>query len=298
MADNRETNLLLVRHVVLPTIFLTVALLGGLRVEAGSRALVFVAPPLVALVLAALLSSLFVRSGLVRLSAWVAAERAAAENVSHALTLAALFFASAQAFNSVLPEAGLFRWLFSFFFLWTLWQTQFAVADARRTLRSLAALFGTAFVLKHMLISALYDPEGGWLRRVAAALFEGLTEGTVGERQAFAASTGYVSFFALALYILGLVLVAPAPDEGDEPRALRLVKEYREIPEADRARFRAFVLGEQAGSLAPPEARPRELEVAEAEVLTYDSADDDDGGDDDERGATADSLTRRARKDG
>src|SRR5918997_3468958 len=216
MANHRETNLLLVRHVVLPTIFVTVALLGGLRVDAATRALVFLAPPLVALVLAALLMSLFVRGGLVRLGAWLSADRAAVENVSHALVLASLFFASAQAFNSVLPEAGLFRWLFSFFFLWTLWQTQFAVADARRTLRSLAALFGTAFALKHLLIAALYDPEGGWLRRVAAALFEGVTEGTFGGRQTFAPSPGYVSFFALALYILGLALLPPAPDGGGD----------------------------------------------------------------------------------
>src|SRR5918997_4958008 len=220
--NTRETNLLLVRHVVLPTIFLTVALLGGLRVDAATRALVFLAPPLVTLLLAALLMSLFARGGLVRLGAWLAAERPAVENLSHALVLLSLFFASAQAFNSVLPEAGLFRWLFSFFFLWTLWQTQFAVPEARRTLRSLAALFGTAFALKHLLIAALYDPQAGWLRRVAAALFEGVTEGTVGERQAFAPSPGYVSFFALALYILGLALLPPAPEDDfmSERRAL------------------------------------------------------------------------------
>ena len=275
MATTRETNLLLMRHVVLPTIFVTAALLGGVRVDAATRALVFVAPPLVALVLAALLMSLFVRGGLVRPGAWLSADRGAAENVSHALVLASVFFASAQAFNSVLPEAGLFRWLFSFFFLWTLWQTQFAVPDARHALRSLAALFGTAFALKHFLIAALYDPEGGWLRRVAAAVFEGVTEGTLGGRQAFAPSTGYVSFFALALYILGLALVSPAPEEGDgnERRALAVVKAYREIPEEDRARFRALVLGEQAGrpALDPAEVRG---EVVEADGLRDESTKD------------------------
>lgn len=277
MADNRETNLLLVRHVVLPTIFLTVALLGGLRVDAATRALLFVAPPLVALVLAALLMSLFVRGGLVRFGAWLSAERAAVENVSHALVLLSLFFASAQAFNSVLPDAGLFRWLFSFFFLWTLWQTQFAVPDPRRALRSLAALFGTAFALKHLLIAALYDPEAGWLRRVGAALFEGVTEGTVGGRQAFAPSTGYVSFFALALYILGLVMLAPAPDD-DAPasgrRALDVAREYRELPEEERARLRAFVIGEEAGRL-PAGTRERRREFAEAEEVRSESANED-----------------------
>ncbi|HEY9283796.1 MAG TPA: hypothetical protein VIP46_10110 [Pyrinomonadaceae bacterium] len=271
--NTRETNLLLVRHVVLPTIFVTVALLGGVRIDAATRALVFVAPPLVTLVLAALLASLFVRGGLVRLGAWLAAERPAAENVSHALTLLSLFFASAQAFNSVLPEAGLFRWLFSFFFLWTLWQTQFAVPDARRAVRSLAALFGTAFALKHFLLAALYDPEGGWLRRVAAAVFEGVTEGSVGGRQAFAPSTGYLSFFALALYILGLALVTPAPDGDDGRGALPLVKEYRAIPEADRARFRAFVLGETGGRLAAETAEPGG-EIVEAEEVRDESTKD------------------------
>jgi len=166
------------------------------------------------------------------------------ENVSHALVILSLYFASAQAFNSVLPEAGLFRWLFSFFFLWTLWQSQFAVLDARRTLRSLAALFGTAFLLKHLLIAALYDPEAGWLRRVAAALFEGVTQGTIGERQAFAPSTGYVSFFALALYILGLALLPPAPEGGSasERRALIATGEQRSLPEEDGARAHEAVL--------------------------------------------------------
>ncbi|HLL75020.1 MAG TPA: hypothetical protein VK421_07115 [Pyrinomonadaceae bacterium] len=265
MANNRETNLLLVRHVVLPTIFLTVALLGGLRVDAATRALVFVAPPLVSLVLAVLLASLFARGRLVELGAWLSAERPAAENVSHALTLLALFFASAQAFNSVLPEAGIFRWLFSFFFLWTLWQSQFAVPEARRTLRSLAALFGTAFLLKHMLIAALYDPEAGWLRRVAAALFEGVTEGTVGERLTFAPSTGYVSFFALALYILGLVLLPPAPEDGpaDGRRSLAAPAGGRELLE-DRTRARAIAPAEEAGRL-PADTGARRRDSAEAD---------------------------------
>lgn len=277
MANHRETNLLLVRHVVLPTIFVTVALLGGVRVDAATRALLFVAPPLVTLVLAALLVSLFVRGGLVRPGAWLAPERPAAENVSHALLLGSIFFASAQAFNSVLPEAGLFRWVFSFFFLWTLWQTQFAVPDPRRALRSLAALFGTAFALKHFLIAALYDPEGGWLRRVAAAVFEGVTEGTLGGRQSFAPSTGYLSFFALALYILGLALLPPAPedDTAGGRRALDVAREYRKLSADERARLRAFVAAEEAGRL-PAEAAGRRREIAEAAELRDESEADDE----------------------
>jgi len=120
-----------------------------------------------------------------------------------------LFFASAQAFNSVLPERGLLHWLFSFFFLWTLWNNQFSSFDARRLLRSLAILFGTAFILKHMLLASLYSPEGGWLKRVAGTLLQGVTIGTL-DAPSFAPATGYISFFTLTLYVVGLILLASA----------------------------------------------------------------------------------------
>ncbi|MBV9925904.1 MAG: hypothetical protein JOZ96_12880 [Acidobacteria bacterium] len=220
------------RHLLLPTIFLTVALLGGVRVAADTRALLFVPPPLVTLILAAMLVALFARGGALKVGRWLSADLGAAENVSHALTLGALFFASAQAFNSVLPDAGLPRLVLASFFLWTLWQNQFARFDARRLLRSLAALFGTAFVVKHLLLASLGDPEGGWLRRLAAAALEGVALGG----PAYAASTGYVSFFALALYVLGLFLLPPAPERDvDESRAVGLARDLKQLPARERA---------------------------------------------------------------
>ena len=60
-ANNRSTNRALVDNIVLPTLFLTVALLGGLRVGAENRTFIFVAPPLVTLLLAILLMLLLVR---------------------------------------------------------------------------------------------------------------------------------------------------------------------------------------------------------------------------------------------
>ncbi|HLM54802.1 MAG TPA: hypothetical protein VK422_01660 [Pyrinomonadaceae bacterium] len=218
MSDRRATNRALVRHLLLPTVFLTVALLGGLRVAAETGALVFVAPPLVSLLMAVMLVSLFVRGGAVRVGSWLTADRGALENVSHALTLASLFFASAQAFNSVLPDAGLVRWMLSFFLLWTLWQNQFSYFDPRRLLRSLAALFGTAFFLKHVLLASVYAPGGGWLKRLAGAALEGVTLGTL-QGQSYAPATGYISFFTLALYVGGLLLLPPAPEDDDAPRA-------------------------------------------------------------------------------
>jgi hypothetical protein len=205
--DNRSRNQALLSDWALPSIFLTVALLGGLRVGADDRAFIFFPPPLITLVLAVLLMLLFVRGGLIELRSWISANEPPLRNVSHIWLLLTLFFASAQAFNSVLPERGLLHWLFSFFFLWTLWNNQFSSFDARRLLRSLVVLFGTAFVLKYLLLASLYTPGGGWLQRVAGALVQGVSLGTL-DAPMFAPATGYISFFTLGLYIAGLLLVA------------------------------------------------------------------------------------------
>jgi hypothetical protein len=213
--NNRARNSSLLHFILLPLLFLTVALLGGLRISAD-HAFVFVAPPLVTLVLAVLLMLLFVRGRLVEFKRWLGSDRPPLTNISHGWLLITLFFASAQAFNSVLPERGLLHWLFSFFFLWTLWNNQFSSFDARRLLRSLTVLFGTAFVLKHLLLASLYSQEGGWLKKLAGALLQGATLGTL-DAPVFAPATGYISFFTLALYVAGLLLLTFASNvELDE----------------------------------------------------------------------------------
>ena len=211
--SHRSKNQALVSYLVLPFIFLTVVLLGGLRIGAEDRAFIFSPPPLITLVLAVLLMLLFVRGGLIELRSLIAANHPPLRNISHIWLLITLYFASAQAFNSVLPERGLLHWLFSFFFLWTLWNNQFSSFDARRLLRSLAVLFGTAFVLKHMLLASLYASEGGWLQRVAGALVQGVTLGGL-DAPNFAPATGYISFFTLGLYIGGLVLMSLKSSES------------------------------------------------------------------------------------
>jgi hypothetical protein len=244
-AHHGQRNRALVRFIALPMIFLTVALLGGLRVSAEDRVFVFIAPPLVTLILATLLMLLFVRGHLIELKAWLSSVHPALENISHALTLLTLFFASAQAFNSVLPERGLLFWLFSFFFLWTLWNNQFALFDAKRLLRSLTVLFGTAFVLKHMIIASLYAPDGGWLKRLTGALVEGVSLGTL-DTQAFAPSTGYISFFTLALYVAGLILLPAVPlttrDEDDR----ELLASDRQLPTVEGKQLREAMLEDQS----------------------------------------------------
>jgi len=148
-----------------------------------------------------------------------------------------LFFASAQAFNSVLPERGLLHWLFSFFFLWTLWNNQFSSFDPRRLLRSLAILFGTAFVLKHMLLASLYSREGGWLKRIAGTLLQGVSLGTL-DTPNFAPATGYISFFTLILYIAGLILLAFAGNDEIDRVVSPIVEDYPQLPATERRAVR------------------------------------------------------------
>jgi hypothetical protein len=261
----RSRNRALVRFIALPMIFLTVALLGGLRVSAEDRAFIFVPPPLITLVLAVLLMLLFVRGLLIDLKSWLQSDNPPLVNISHALTLGACFFASAQAFNSVLPERGLLFWLFSFFFLWTLWNNQFAVFDAKRLLRSLGVLFGTAFVLKHMLIAGLYAPEGGWLKRLIGAIFEGVSLGTL-DTQAFAPATGYISFFTLALYIAGLILLPPVPEGTADQATTELLASYQRLSLRERTRLREKIMRDQIEPM--DESAETGLETASAESVS------------------------------
>lgn len=278
--SSRRTNNALLRFVLLPTIFLTVALLGGVRVLTQGGALVFLPPPLVTLVLAVMLLVLFARGGAVRFGGWLSADNTPAENVSHALTLAALFFASAQAFNSVLPEAGLPRLVLAFFFLWTLWQNQFSQFDARRLLRSLAALFGTAFVVKHLLLASLYGRGEGWLSRLAAAALEGVTLGTL-SGPAYADSTGYISFFALALYVCGLALLPPTPGgEAGLPEggAAQLARALARLPAVERERVLDAFETQGAPALPKGEGRARPTAEITGEVVGLPATDEEGAG--------------------
>lgn len=242
---DRSRNRALLRYILLPMIFLSVALLGGLRIDVDTKAFVFVPPPLITLILSVMLMILFVRGHAIELRQWVRSDQPPLTNVSHVLTLLTLFFGSAQAFNSVLPERGLLYWLFSFFFIWTLWNNQFSSFDARRLLRSLAVLFGTAFFLKHMFLASLFSPEGGWAKKIAGFFVEVGTLGTL-DTQVFAPATGYISFFTLALYVLGLILLTPSPEPEQDARAL--LRAYENLPALERMTVREAIAG------APPVA--------------------------------------------
>jgi hypothetical protein len=251
--QHRSRNRAILRFILLPMIFLMVALLGGLRIDSETHTFIFLPPPLFTLILSVMLVTLCVRGGAINLRAWVSSEQPMLTNVSHVLTLLALYFASAQAFNTVLPERGLFFWLFSFFFLWTLWNNQFSNFDARLLLRSLAVLFGTAFFLKYLLLASLFSTGGSFGKQLIAFFVDVSTLGTI-DFLLFAPATGYISFFTLALYVGGLILLTPSP-EPEETDARSLLRAYHNLPAIERATVREAIAGEtRAPTQTPQEA--------------------------------------------
>jgi len=192
----------------LPALFLTVALLGGARI---ADRIVLLPPPLFALVLGLLLFGVLARSGAIALYRVMNGTRSGIANVNGLMVMVTTFLASAQVFNLVTPETGLPRLLFSVFFLVLLLNTLAAAPDRIRVLRSLVVIFGSAFVLKFIVLAALSDPSGGMLKRALLALLEGVTLGTL-TQSVFHESTGYLAFFTLALFMTGLALLpARAP---------------------------------------------------------------------------------------
>lgn len=199
----------------LPFIFLTVALLGGLRI--GATGVRLQPPELIALVLATLLIGALVRSGVLAPGRLMHADRIPLENVSGLLILLGLFAATAQVFNLVTPDQGLLHLLFSTFFLVQVLALGAAGTGRIGFLRSVAVLLGSAFVLRFVVLETLYAPGSGALKRVLTALMQGVTLGTL-DYTPNAPATGYVAFLTLLLYMMGLVLLPSAgPDETRSP---------------------------------------------------------------------------------
>ena len=194
---------------VLPAIFLTIALLGGFRAAETVR---FVPPPLMSLVLGLLLMGCLARARVLIPEAFMNGRRSPAANVSGLVVLLTLFAACAQMFNLVTPETGLLHVIFSTFFLVQLLTTLAAVRDRLALLRGLTILLGAAFLIRFAVLEALYSKHGGLMKRLLTTLMEGVTLGGL-EYTANGIATGYVAFFTLTLFMIGLILLAPEHHE-------------------------------------------------------------------------------------
>ena len=189
--------------VVLPSLFLTVALAGGLRY--GS-ALVLPPPSLFALVLAALLLGALVQSGAFDPWRVTNASRSGLANANGIVLLGTLFLASAQIFALLTPDSGLPRIVFSVYFLVLMLNTIAAGPDRVRLLRSLGVTFGAAFILKFVVLDGLSDPAGGRLGRVLQLLLEGVTLGAITQGVQHPAA-GYVAFGVVVLFLVAVWLL-------------------------------------------------------------------------------------------
>lgn len=204
-----EKNAAYLRYLLLPCTFLTVALLGGLRISSLDGSFIFIKPALACLIFAALLLVLFARSGTIRINGWFSESFTPLKNAANAAVEISLFAAITQVFNSLIPEQGLTFWIVAFCFFWTLWNNLFADFDTRKLFRSLGGLFGLAFVAKYLVLANLAAPAGrSW--------YEALTENPGQEAitrlldlPRFSSATGYIQFFAVTLFLLGLYLLPP-----------------------------------------------------------------------------------------
>ncbi len=206
-SENQRRTIL---YVFAPLVFLTVALFGGLRLADGTNDFLFLRPALSCLIFAAALLILFFRARLIEFDRWFAEDFSILKNIANAAVLTSLFAASVQVFNALLPERGLPFWVVGFCFFWTLWNNLFAEFNARKLIKSLGAMFAMAFVVKYLLLANLTAPSSeNW--------FEALLKNPTQEAftwaldlPRFAAGTGYIQFFTLGFYLLGLYLMPSA----------------------------------------------------------------------------------------
>ena len=100
-------------------------------------------------------------------------------------------------------------------------------------------LLGAAFVIRFIVLEALYAADGGLAKRLLTTLLEGASLGSI-QYEPAGAITGYIAFFVLVLYFVALVLLPAA----EPPRALT-VRAKQDSPRSSRssARTRGRVFG-------------------------------------------------------
>ena len=189
--------------VILPASFLTVVLLGSVRIAETTS---LVPPSVFALVLGLLVVRVAVQSGTLAPQRLLGASRSALANVNGLVVLLALWLASAQVIAILIPESGLPRIVFGLFLLILLVNTTVAAPDRIRLLRSLAVTFGALFLLKFVVLRELSAPGTGGLKRVLQALLEGVTLGVLLQPPSHPAA-GYVALLSLVLFLISLFLL-------------------------------------------------------------------------------------------
>jgi hypothetical protein len=209
--------------IVLPIAFLTVLLLGSVRV---AETTVLAPPSVFALVLGLLFIRIVVQSGTLAPDRLLASSRSALANANGLVALIGLWLAAAQVIALLIPESGLPRIAFAVFLLILLANTAAAAPDRARLLRSLSVTFGALFLLKFVVLAQLSAPGGGRLNRVLQTLLEGVTLGALLQPPQHSV-TGYLALAALVLFLVALFLL---PVRSVQTTSGALVRGYSESP--------------------------------------------------------------------
>ena len=239
---SQNNNQAFLNYIILPLIFLTVTLIGGLRLALADNAFIFLKPELICLIFASVLLILYFRAKLIQLEGWFSDKFTSLKNVANAVILLTLFTASVQVFNSLLPEKGLPFWIVAFCFFWTLWNNLFAEFNTKRLLQSLGGLFGLAFIIKYLLLANLVAPtsDSWWQAIVQNPTQQAFT--WLLDLPKFSSGTGYIQFFTLVFYLIGLFLLNPQTGETRKVKELKSEK-LKEL-EAEKVESLEIIEGE------------------------------------------------------
>jgi len=191
--------------VVLPWMLLGVALLASVRVTLAGELRV-VPPALSALVLALLLMAVLVRSGQLMPSLLIDARRPGLDRVAGGVVLIALGWASAGVLALVIPETGLPKLAGLVLVASLLGNTAAAATGRLAALRALIVTCLAGFVVKFIVLDALFDPSRGLGGRLVTTFLEGVTLGGL-THTPWAPVTGYLAFGTLIVYFLALALL-------------------------------------------------------------------------------------------
>ncbi|HVD93912.1 MAG TPA: hypothetical protein VNC21_16565 [Vicinamibacterales bacterium] len=207
--------------ILLPILLLTVALLAG--AEPGPR-IALVPPSLFSLVLATMLIAALIRGGALIPARLLHGSRTMLANANGAIVLAALLLASAQVLAVVTPRSGVPLFFVDVLLFVQMLNTLVTQPDRVRLLRSLVVTLGSALILKFVVLSALSGPSTR-ISRVLVALFDVATFGSITQTPQPAAA-GYIAFFAIVLYLIGVALL-PAHGARDTFTGLSRAAEER-----------------------------------------------------------------------
>ena len=199
--------------LVLPLLFLSVLLLGALRIGTQTA---LVPPSPFGLVLGALLLRVVVQSGALDPKRLLSSSRSALANLNGLVVLAALWAAAAQTIAVLIPESGVPQIAFNVFFFVLLLNTAAAAPDRLQLIRSLGVTFGAAFVLKFVVLYQLSLPGAGLLKRAMQAILDGVTLGALIQDVPHPAA----AYFALLTVVLFLIGVFLLPVRRMRPRRL------------------------------------------------------------------------------